>query len=663
MAGFKIFVKTKKGISFRFFILLQMITISAITLLFAGTAVYIIQYFTEAEEINRRSGEILEDLTDRTEDALSGIEQILILLLHASETMDEEEMGSMMLHGITQQEKMQIRAIYKIGVNGKTASVGTILYDDPLHEDLKGIDFRNNPLFNTLKKDEKPVWSDKFVSSFTGDTSVGVGIRNEQTAFIAEISLNSLLQIIKNSSDHRVRVWLVDGKGELNIDTGMVSPSETLNTSSYLFIQDALNGQKLPGIVRVQGKQYYPAASRSEKLGWIFFVGIPAGWDNPETRSTVTGMLLLFLSFIIVGFISTPLGTHRLTKHVSYLRVMAEKIAEGEDFHHELVGHTRDFNTLANTMTLMADRVRERENALIQLNEELENRVSQRTSELNRSNLELKESLEKLTSMQEILIESEKHAALGRLVAGVAHELNTPIGNIITMVSSLQDEDEKIQNLLDEGLTRTDLDRFLDSMTAGLNIIEKNVSRAAELVISFKHVASDQTSAIRREFPLDQLIKDTIITLHPMIKKSPHTIQTGVIEPLELNSYPGTISQILTNIISNAIIHAWDEDSSGNITISAGRLPDECCYDRKDKDWCRITIEDDGSGIPKEIGNKIFDPFFTTRMGKGGTGLGLHIAFNSARNILGGFLNFESEQEKGTIFFLDIPVKAPEIGD
>ncbi len=647
----------KKGVSFRSYILLQMIAISVITLGITGTSVYFIRSVTTADELHKQSEEVLKNMTERTEEILSGIELNLKTILQAGKTMDEQEMGQLLNTIINSQT--QIKALYKIDRRGLTTSVGTKLYDNPLHEDLKGIDFSYNPLYNSLDNQEHPLWSDKFVSSFTGDTSVGLGIRSEETAIIAEISLDYLLHIVETASDQNSRVWVVDGKGELDVDTGMKSSSGILNVSGYPFIQNAIRGEELPDIVNIQGQYYHPSAARSEKLGWIFLVGIPAGLDNPETRSTVRGMIVLFLSFILIALISTPLGTRRLIKYVTHLRIMAEKIAEGEELDHQLVGLTKDFNTLATTMVLMSRRIKEREQSLTQLNEALESRVAERTDQLNTSNIELKKTLQNLTEMQDVLVESEKHASLGRMVAGMAHELNTPIGNIVTIVTAMQDEEEQFSLKLQEGITRNDLEGYLNTSKTGMDIVEKNISRVAELVTSFKDVSSDQSSSIKRKFHLKKLIDDTLITLAPMIKKYPGITINTEIEDLTLNSYPGPVSQILTNLVTNALLHAWEDNKPGLLTISAGKLPEECCYDEKTEEWCRIQVTDNGRGIPEEIKNKIFDPFFTTRMGQGGTGLGLHIAYNTARKILGGFLNVEEISGEGTVFSLDIPLKAP----
>ena len=147
------------------------------------------------------------------------------------------------------------------------------------------------------------------------------------------------------------------------------------------------------------------------------------------------------------------------------------------------------------------------------------------------------------------------------------------------------------------------------------------------------------------------MIREVLLTLHPMLKRSPHKLEVDIEDGLNLNSYPGVIGQIISNLVTNALNHAWDDGQGGTLTVAA--------HGNAGDGRIRISVADDGRGIPEPMRNKVFEPFFTTRMGRGGTGLGLNIAHNGARNVLGGDLNFESLPGKGTVFHLDIPLVAP----
>nr|WP_320012604.1 HAMP domain-containing sensor histidine kinase [uncultured Desulfobulbus sp.] len=178
------------------------------------------------------------------------------------------------------------------------------------------------------------------------------------------------------------------------------------------------------------------------------------------------------------------------------------------------------------------------------------------------------------------------------------------------------------------------------------------MQRAAELVSSFKQVAADQTSAARRRFNLQDMVEDVLLTLQPTLKRTVHRLHADIAEDITLESYPGVIGQILTNLITNALMHAWASGDSGNISVLAQRM---------EEDILRLSVADNGSGIAESLKKKIFEPFFTTAMGRGGTGLGLNIAYNSARNVLGGVLLCEDGETEGAVFHLDIPLHAPHL--
>ena len=290
------------------------------------------------------------------------------------------------------------------------------------------------------------------------------------------------------------------------------------------------------------------------------------------------------------------------------------------------------------------------ENALHNLNRDLEDRVQERTTALQSSNRELRSALETLRGAQEELLRAEKLSALGELVAGIAHELNTPIGNALMAGSTLADQTRIIGQ--QENLRRSELQNYMHDASHACEIIERNLNRAAQLVTSFKQVAADQTSSQRREFLLDTLINEILVTLHPTLKRTPYKVETDIEPGLQFDSFPGPLGQVLNNLINNAILHGMDERDHGRIEIQAQRA---------ESGWVNLSISDDGVGIPPDIQKRIFNPFFTTRPNRGGTGLGLHIAHNVATQILGGSIHVQSTPNQGTTFTLRIPLIAPQI--
>lgn len=284
-----------------------------------------------------------------------------------------------------------------------------------------------------------------------------------------------------------------------------------------------------------------------------------------------------------------------------------------------------------------------------ELNSELEARVQKRTEQLRKANAELSSTVEDLKLAQNELVRAEKLASLGSLVAGVAHELNTPIGNGVMAVSTMRDSLRRFRADSASGLKRSVLDSFIESVDTGSTIAERNLERAAELVTSFKQVAADQTSSQRRTFKLDEVIREIALTLGPTLRHSVARLDVEIPSTITMESYPGPLGQILTNLITNATVHAFSDRQHGTITVRA----------ETEADRLKLHISDDGIGIAPEMLSRVFDPFVTTRMGRGGTGLGLHIAHNIAVNILGGSISVSSSTGQGTTFELNIPLTAP----
>lgn len=281
---------------------------------------------------------------------------------------------------------------------------------------------------------------------------------------------------------------------------------------------------------------------------------------------------------------------------------------------------------------------------------ELEDRVENRTSELQAVNQTLKGTLNKLQHAQDNLVQSEKLAALGSLVAGVAHELNTPIGNGLTVVSSLCEACETFETEMQAGLTRGALDRFKRDMDEGTRLVCRNLEKASELVSSFKQVAVDRTSAQRRDFGLKPFMEETLLTVSPIYKRTPYKVSLNMAENINMQGYPGPLGQVITNLLNNAIIHAFDGRDHGTVDVNV----------RCAGDTVEIDVIDDGVGIPAENQAKIFDPFFTTKMGEGGNGLGMNIVHNIVTGVMGGNISLRSEVGKGTAFHIVLPKTAPE---
>jgi len=272
--------------------------------------------------------------------------------------------------------------------------------------------------------------------------------------------------------------------------------------------------------------------------------------------------------------------------------------------------------------------------------EHLEDLVKERTEKLQ-------QSLDNLMETQNQLVESEKMASLGRLVGGVAHELNTPIGICITAISHLQDETKKFNGaFLDSGLTKSDFCQFINASNQSTEIITSNLERASDLVKNFKLISVDAKAQLVHAFNLMEYFKNLIATLHSQIARTEFEVQVMGDNNLFVETDPGILSQIITSLLTNALLHAPIEGQSGKIVLDI-QSRERILY---------LTFSDDGRGMSEDISTMIFEPFFTTQRGSGGSGLGMYIVYNLVTQALSGDITCESSEGKGTTFTVSFPI-------
>lgn len=258
----------------------------------------------------------------------------------------------------------------------------------------------------------------------------------------------------------------------------------------------------------------------------------------------------------------------------------------------------------------------------------------------------LEESLDKLHRTQKEMIHSAKMAALGDLVAGVAHEVNTPIGVCVTASSFLAERTRQLRDLYEKGeMKRSDLEKYLTLAEESSASVLTNLERAAELVQSFKKVAADQSSEEKRSFELKSYLEQILVSLRPQFKRTPHTVHMDCPEGLTLDSYPGAIMQIVTNLIMNSLIHGFADGLPGEIFIKVEPVGEAVA----------LSYRDTGVGMDKEQRDRIYDPFYTTKRGSGGTGLGMNIVYNLVTQTLKGTILLETSPGQGAVFLLTLP--------
>jgi len=281
------------------------------------------------------------------------------------------------------------------------------------------------------------------------------------------------------------------------------------------------------------------------------------------------------------------------------------------------------------------------------LNDEQETIIIERTQKLRQSNKALQESIDSLNQTQEQLIQSEKMAALGNLVAGISHEINTPLGVSVTSASYMDEQIKSVENKFKNNqLKKSELEIFFADTHKGFAILLTNLRRSSDLIKNFKQVAVDQSCDELREINLRQYIDEIVSSLQPALKRTPIKINNNIDEQLILNIAPGAIYQIISNLIFNSIVHGFPEghEFEGAIEINGWRQ----------NNTIMMSYSDNGIGMNEESMNKIFDPFYTTKRGSGSTGLGMSIVYNLVTSTLNGVIRNKSVSGKGVCFEFEI---------
>lgn len=256
--------------------------------------------------------------------------------------------------------------------------------------------------------------------------------------------------------------------------------------------------------------------------------------------------------------------------------------------------------------------------------------------------------LEDLNETDQKRILSEKSTVLTNLVSGMAHEVNTPIGICITAISYLQEKNIELYSIYKSGkMKKSEFEKYLNLITETTNSTLLNLTKASNLIRSFKTVSADQSNEEKRIFNIKEYIDNVILTLIPELKKRKYEIILSCEDNLQINNYPGILAQIITNLVMNSLIHGYNNGDKVTLSFAVTKVNNHILF----------VYTDDGKGINKEIQDKIFDAFFTTKRANGGTGLGLHIVYNLVTQTLGGTISCKSDEGIGTAFTITIPIQ------
>lgn len=399
-----------------------------------------------------------------------------------------------------------------------------------------------------------------------------------------------------------------------------------------------------------------PISVKGNEIGYTYLRYSATGLDSLTRNSVVITLTVLILS-LIVCFLLTLRLQKSITVPIEKMVSLVQRISRQRDYSARAEqSNVQELGILADSINDMLDRTQEymqgkeaAEEEQRKLQASLEEKVNQRTTALKEANQELIQTLEKLHQFQRQMVQNEKMASLGDMVAGVAHEVNTPIGLGVTASTMMLDRLSHLSGEFEaKSLKASTLEKFIKEGEENLNIIYRNLNRAAELISSFKQVAVDQSSENSRVFSFSQLMDEILLSMRPKLKKLPHHINLHCAEDLYIETKAGPINQIMINLIMNSVIHGFEYMEEGNIDIYI-----EMAGENK----VNIVYKDNGKGIPEHLRKRIFDPFVTTKRGQGGSGLGMHLVYNLVTQALNGSISITSEEGQGVEFQIMFPVK------
>jgi signal transduction histidine kinase len=418
---------------------------------------------------------------------------------------------------------------------------------------------------------------------------------------------------------------------------------------------DSIDDLATPRITNDDVEIVRPILNDKVLVGHVYMRGSLDSLNAYIKQKIFIDILLTLLVLIVVYFIAIR-TQKRIAKPIEQLSRLLQDVSKNHNYSARApVTDVKEITALSNSLNIMLTRTQKQltrhekdKEEIKQLNQNLEEKVNQRTIALREANQELLTTLERMHQYQTQIVENEKMASLGQMVAGVAHEVNTPIGLGITSSTLLRDRLAEIQVSFDEkSLTSNQLKRFMDEGIENLDLIYRNLNRAAELISNFKKVAVIHDDEVNTLVSIHKLISNVLISIKSELQtKNPHII-INCDERLIVKTKSNALQQVFQQLLANSVSHGF-EDSQNNIIQ----------FDVKDiNNQLIITYSDNGIGVDKTIKNRIFDPFVTSKRGQGASGLGMHLVYNLVTQALGGKINFDLDTKDGIRFVITLPLK------
>ncbi len=524
---------------------------------------------------------------------------------------------------------------------------GYVVNTYPKEEEIIGFDYSRESAFKAVKDGADEAWSRTYIYTKENHVSINYAIPMQNHVILGIVHLNIIEKLFEETiNDKDVVVGITDQSGVYIMHTNYKNVEQRFS-DPYV-----LNNEMNYDRVKIDGQYFYGTSVTTGYQGWKVVL-----YESVDRLRDKLLQFIMYISILIIALVSIAVIIGRkvnglVFKNLSDVVSKTKDVAEGHYLIDEIEGPFSEFIEISNNFKYMAGEIKTREDQILNqsfeielMNKELENRVIERTNELFSTNQELEIALENLKRTQDQLIESEKLASLGDLVAGLAHEINTPLGIILTIITYLQETTGKVKNKYEAGLLKKgDFELHLQSTLESEGLIYDNITRAIELISSFKLISAEQRNIEKRVIMIHDFIENIIKSLEPQMKKTNIDVRLHCDESIEIETIPLSLYQIMINLIMNTKVHAYDE-FGGIVDVSIS----------SNKNHVELIIEDYGVGVPEENIKKIFEPFFTTKRGSGGTGLGLNIVYNSVKQNLQGNIHCKSNSGEGTQFIIELP--------
>lgn len=474
-------------------------------------------------------------------------------------------------------------------------------------------------------------------------------------------------------------VLIIGDQGEERYRSGL--PKDIVINPKSLKVNDIVQFDDFFGF---HGELKYNTAAnqpsnKGYSVGSIIILSTDSAIYNAVLVQMMFPMLGALFSILLISYVIKRLFHNLLTTPLEKLSygitrinlsdLTQSKLTAPSEQHNELSVLTDSFNLMLDKLSEYKSNLEFAREELLDANKRLDrhnllleqevtkktsnlsqaiNELAEQKSELEESEKELRHSLSQLTQTQNQLVQSEKMASLGSLVAGISHEINTPVGIGVTAVTYLSECVSTLSNdIASKSLTQTKMSTFIEDANHSCHLLTSNLNKASQLIQSFKDIAVDQTSEAIRDVNLSSYLKEVITSLQPKLKRTQHTVTIDGDDDIVINCRAGALSQMFTNLILNSIIHAFDNIDKGIMSFSF----------RSDDENIFITYKDNGNGMDEKDLAMLFEPFFTTKRGQGGSGLGTHILYNLVTQSFNGEITATSAMGEGLEYSIHFPIK------